>query len=166
MLAIALGDVSPAAVTAPARWGGVLSAPQTDTGRMFMTQQASSTAQTTNSRRWQFDHHRLDAYRVALEALVGGEAIIKQLPRGYGKLADQLRRALLGAHLQTSEAAARTGADRRARFRIARAEACEAAAALEAIEALGLAHPSKVEPVIALLWRLCAMLTKLARLAR
>ena len=39
-------------------------------------------------------------------------------------------------------------------------------AALEAIEALGLAQPDQVEPVIELLWRLCAMLTKLARLGR
>ena len=41
-----------------------------------------------------FDHHRLDVWRVALEALLEGEAICKQLARGHGKLRDQLRRAL------------------------------------------------------------------------
>jgi four helix bundle protein len=115
-------------------------------------------------RRWIFDHHRLDAYDVALEALVLGEKILKALPRGHGTLADQLRRALQGAYLQTTEAAARTGADRLARFRNARAEAGEAAGALEALERLGLADPTDVDVVLGLLWRLCAMLTRLARL--
>jgi len=45
-------------------------------------------------RRWQFDHHRLDAYHVALQALVKGMAIINSLPRGYAKLKDQAARAL------------------------------------------------------------------------
>jgi hypothetical protein len=39
-----------------------------------------------------FGHDKLDAYRVAREALILGEAIAKGLPRGYGTLADQLRR--------------------------------------------------------------------------
>ena len=37
------------------------------------------------------------------------DAIARELPRGYGKLSDQLRRALLGAYLQFTEAAAREG---------------------------------------------------------
>ena len=81
--------------------------------------------------RWRFEHHSLDAYRVALDALVRGEAIVKTLPRGYGDLADQTKRALHGAFLQTAEASVRTGADRVARFRVARGEAGEAAAAFE-----------------------------------
>jgi four helix bundle protein len=117
-------------------------------------------------RRWRFDHHRLDAWHVALEALVRGEAIVKALPRGYGTLGDQLRRALSGAFTQTTEAAARTGADRLARFRIARAEAGEAAGALEALERLGVADPSKVDEAMGLLWRLSAMLCRLAKLKR
>ena len=113
------------------------------------------------TRRYPFDHHRLDAYHVALEALEGGERIAQGLPRGYGKLKDQLQRALQGAFLQTAEAAARKGADRRNRFRCARAEAGEAAAALEAIERMGLASAERTEAVTALLWRLCAMLHRL-----
>ena len=117
-------------------------------------------------RRYAFHHHGLDAYHVALEALLLGMAIARELPRGYGKLKDQLERALQGAFLQTSEAAARTGADRQARYRAARAEACEAAAALEAIEQLGVADAERVDTVLGLLWRLCAMLTGLAGLRR
>ena len=113
--------------------------------------------------RWQFTHHRLDAYRVALDALVLGDALARALPRGYGTLADQLRRALQGAFLQTSEAAARRGADRLARFRSARGEACEAAAAIEATVRLGLVAEADADPVLELLWRLAAMLTRLSR---
>jgi len=113
-----------------------------------------------------FDHHRLDAYRVALEAMVAGDRIAQKLPRGYGKLKDQLQRALQGAFLQTTEAAARTGADRRARFRSARAEAGEAAGALEGLVALGVADANEVAQVHQLLWRLCAMLCRLAGIGR
>ncbi|MBI5531067.1 MAG: hypothetical protein HY898_00025, partial [Deltaproteobacteria bacterium] len=83
-----------------------------------------------------FDHHRLDAWAVAFEALVEGDRISKAIPRVYGKLKDQLARALQGAFTLTSEAAARTGDDRACRFRWARAEANEAAAVLEALAQL------------------------------
>ena len=127
---------------------------------------ANANASVGTKPKWEFDHHRLDAFHVALDALVAGEQIARSLPRGYGKLGDQLRRALQGAYLQTSEAAARTGADRLARFRAARAEACESAADLEALARLGVAEQQEVEPVLELLWRLAAMLTRLARLRR
>jgi four helix bundle protein len=113
-----------------------------------------------------FAHDRLDAYRVAREALALGEAIARELPRGYGTLADQLRRALLSAFLGVAEAASRSGADRLARFRCARGEASEAAAALDAVRMLGLAPTDRVEPVVVLLSRLYAMLTRLAKAGR
>ena len=113
-----------------------------------------------------FSHHRLDAFHVAREALVAGDALVKQLPRGYGTLGDQLRRALLAAHLQLTEAAARDGNDRRQRFRCARAEANEAAAAVEAAAALALVPPQDAEAVLVLLDRLAAMLTRLGGFGR
>ena len=108
-----------------------------------------------------FDHERLDAFHVALDAMVLGDAIGRGLPRGYGNLSDQLRRALSGAYLQTSEGAARLGADRANRFRVARAEAGEAAAALTGLVRLGVVDAAKAEPVMQLLRRLAAMLGKL-----
>ena len=108
-----------------------------------------------------FAHHRLDAFHVAKSALVAGDAIVRRLPRGYGSLADQLRRALLGAYLNLTEAAARDGNDRRQRFRCARAECNEAAAALEAVVALGLTSDADAAPVLTDLNRLAAMLTRL-----
>lgn len=116
--------------------------------------------------RWRpgpFDHHRLDAVAVAREAMIRGDAIGRRLPRGYGVLSDQLRRALLSAYLQTAEAAHRTGADRLARFRGARGEAGEAAAALEGVDGLALAPADEVHEALELLARLCAMLTRLIR---
>ncbi len=108
-----------------------------------------------------FSHHRLDAFHVAKSALVGGDALVRKLPRGYGPLADQMRRALLGAYLQLTEAAARDGNDRRQRFRCARGECNEAAAAVEAALALGLVAADEANAVLANLDRLAAMLTKL-----
>ena len=119
-------------------------------------------AAKTGYRRGRFDYQRLDAFAVAQQALVDGDAIARKLPRGYGALSDQARRALLHAYVGIAEAASRSGADRQARFRAARGEASEAAAALEAVALLGLAKKEQVEPVVELLSRLCAMLTRLA----
>lgn len=110
----------------------------------------------------QFPHHSLDAYAVALEALAKADSLAKKLPRGYGPLADQLRRASQSAFLQLSEGVARSGADRAQRLRGERAEACEAAACVEALGRLGLASADEVRELQKLLGRLAAMLTKLA----
>ena len=72
-----------------------------------------------------------------------------------------MRRALLGACLNLTEAAARDGNDRRQRFRCARAESNEAAAAVEAAFALGLVSETEADSVLADLDRLAAMLTRL-----
>ena len=50
------------------------------------------------------------------------------------------------------------------RFRCARGEACEAAAALEGVLVLNLAPESEILTLLALLGRLCAMLTRLAHM--
>jgi four helix bundle protein len=113
-----------------------------------------------------FDHHRLDAFCVARDALRLGDSLARRMPRGYATLQDQLRRALLSAYLGIAEASSRTGADRISRFRTARGEASEAAAALEAVAILGLAPDTEVEAVMSLLDRLCAMLTRLAGMHR
>ena len=74
--------------------------------------------------------------------------------------------ALLSAYLGIAEASSRTGADRISRFRTARGEASEAAAALEAVAILRLAPDPEVDAVMSLLDRLCAMLTRLAGMHR
>ena len=113
-----------------------------------------------------FAHHRLDAYRVAKEVLVSGDALVRSFPRGYGPLADQTRRALLGMYLQLSEGAAREGQDRRQRFRCARGECNEAAAAIEGAMALGLVGEDDATKVLEGLDRVAAMLSRLAGFTR
>ena len=51
---------------------------------------------TATTRRWTYDHHRLDAWHVALEALVLGNELVKGAIRGNGAQVDQLKRALSG----------------------------------------------------------------------
>jgi hypothetical protein len=71
-------------------------------------------------------------------------------------------RRLRGAYLQLTEAAAREGNDRRQRFRWARGEANEAAAAVEAAAALGLVGEGEASAVLVDLDRLAAMLCRLS----
>jgi len=125
---------------------------------------APTTSATALARTFAFGS--LDAYCLALEALVRGEGVARKIPRGYAPLRDQLSRALQSAYLQTCEGAARSGADRRARLGSARAEAGEAAAALVAVAELSLGERGEVEAVIELLARLCATLVGLGRKAR
>lgn len=110
-----------------------------------------------------FDYERLDAFHVAKEALRIGDALFRSLPRGYSTLSEQGRRALLSAYLNVAEAASREGADRRARFRTARGEASEAAAAADAVVMLELGDTDLANQLLHLLARLCAMLTRLMR---
>ena len=110
-----------------------------------------------------FPHHGLDAYAVALDALGRADRMANGLPRGYGPISDQLRRASQSAFLQLAEGAARFGADRANRLRGARAEACEAAACVEALAHLGLVSADETAQLIGLLGRLAAMLTRLIR---
>jgi four helix bundle protein len=112
-----------------------------------------------------FDYQRLDAYKAAREALQLGDAMARRLPRGYASLQDQLRRALLSAYLGIAEASSRQGADRLCRFRCARGEASEAAAALEGVLVLSLAPEHEILALLRLLDRLCAMLTRLAHMS-
>ena len=111
-----------------------------------------------------FTHESLDVYLVSRQALVLGNAIARSLPRGYGHFADQLRRALLSSHLGVAEALLRSGADRSMRCRTARAEAGEAAAALDGLTAVGVVELALSEAVRELLHRVYAMLTKLGKL--
>jgi four helix bundle protein len=108
-----------------------------------------------------FAHHRLQCFHTAKSALVLGDALVRKLPRGYGPLGDQTRRALLGTYLNLTEAAAREGNDRKQRFRWARAECNEAAAAIEAAAALGLVAAAEANEVLGLLDEVAAMLTAL-----
>ena len=109
-----------------------------------------------------FPHHRLDAYRVALELAVEVRRLVALMPRGSGPLADQLSRAALSAALLVAEGANRLGAgEKRSRFSLARGEIGECAAALEIAVAMRLLGSASVAPALERAARLSAMLTGL-----
>ncbi len=108
-----------------------------------------------------FDHEQLDVYRVVREALVRGEALAQALPPEHAGLASELRRALVRAQLGVAHAGSRGGSDRGERACAARAEVARAAAALDAVLALGLVEQTTLEPAVTLLGRVSAMLGRL-----
>ncbi len=105
-------------------------------------------------------HHRLVAYAVALDLL----AAVRAAGVRDAKLRDEALRAAKGACLNVAEGAARgSRADQGRAFTIARAEACEAAAAVEIAEAAGDAAPGATVAVNRLASRVVALLTGLIR---
>ncbi len=110
----------------------------------------------------EFPHHRLDAYRVALELAVGVRAIADRIPRGHRSLADQMQRASMSTVLLIAEGANRRGAgEKRHRFSLARGECAECAAAVELAAALGVTPDAEAKQAQLLAGRVAAMLTRL-----
>lgn len=109
-----------------------------------------------------FAHHKLDAYRLALEFAVAVRALIARMPRGHAALADQLSRASIATVTNLAEGANRLGTgEKRQKFSIARGEVGEAAACVELAAALGLVPAAEAQAAIALADRIAAMLTRL-----
>jgi len=105
-------------------------------------------------------HHRLLAYGEALQLLGAVRAAGVRDP----KLRDEALRSAKSACLNAAEGAGRSSRPDKARsFTIARAEACEAAAAVEIAAATGDAAPSASAEVNRLASRLVALLTGLIR---
>jgi len=79
----------------------------------------------------QFDHDRLDVYRVAIEFVAMANNVVEKLPRGRGYLADQLQRAATSIPLNIAEGAGEFSSAEKARFyRMAKRSATESAAIL------------------------------------
>lgn len=78
------------------------------------------------------DHEKLDVYAVALKLASTSFDIADQLPKGYGSLADQLRRAATSVPANIAEACGRQhGKDRQRFMLIARGSATECAALID-----------------------------------
>jgi len=105
-------------------------------------------------------HHRLVAYRVALELL----ALVRDAEIKDAKLRDQALRAAKSTCLNIAEAAGRRSpADKARVFGIARGELLEVAAAVE-IAALAFDTPSATHEAVAVIAdRLYGLLTGLSR---
>jgi four helix bundle protein len=109
---------------------------------------------------YQLPHHRLVAYEVAKELFV---AVREAHVRDAG-LRDQALRSAKSACLNVAEGAGRVSkADKARVFAIARAEAGEAAAAIEIAVIGGDASEASLERVMSIANRLVAMLAGLIR---
>jgi four helix bundle protein len=87
----------------------------------------------------EFDHERLDVYRVALEFVVLASDVAGRMPKGRAYLADQLQRAATSIALNIAEGAGEFASAEKARFyRIARRSATESAAILDVCRKLNL----------------------------
>ena len=112
----------------------------------------------------QFDHERLDVYRVALDFLVHADGVIRALPRGRAYFCDQLGRAALSVVLNIAEGAGKVSAgDKRRYYLTARGSATEAAALLDALLRVGLLEEGGQLEGKQMLIRIVSMLVKLAR---
>ncbi len=105
-------------------------------------------------------HHELIAYGVARELLLA----VRAASIRDAKLRDEALRSAKSACLNTAEGAGRVTRGEKARaFAVARAEACEAAAAVEISALCGDASEVSTAAVARLASRLVAMLTPLVR---
>ena len=105
-------------------------------------------------------HHKLLAYQVAVELLLA----VKAANVRDAKLRDEATRAAKSACLNAAEGAGRvTRADKARAFAVARAEACEAAAAVEIAIAAGDADAAALGPVLRHADAFVAMMTRLIR---
>ncbi len=112
----------------------------------------------------EFDHDRLDVYRVALEFASWRRALVRRIPKGNADLADQISRASRSVVLNIAEGSGELSAADKVRFfRMARRSATECAAALDLIVKECLLGEDAVCAGRELLWRIVSMLTRMIR---
>ena len=116
-----------------------------------------------NSHARRFGHHRLDAYRVAVELFLEVESVAAQLPRGHADLKDQMRRSAAATVRHIAEGANRfEPRDKSNRFLLARAECGECDATLEMALLMRLVDGARIERMRSLTDRVAAMVWRLA----
>ena len=100
-------------------------------------------------------------YKQSLELVRATQAVIRELPSGYGFLADQLRRASSSIVLNLAEGCGKPSvADRRRFLAIAQGSAYEVAAAIDVAAALGATSEANREACIELCDHVGAMLAR------
>ena len=112
----------------------------------------------------QFDHDKLDVYRVAIDFVALADTVVEQLPRGRAYLADQLQRAATSIPLNIAEGAGEFSPNEKARFyRMAKRSATECAAILDVGRRLGILPTEPYDAGRELLLRIVSMLIAMAR---
>ena len=108
-----------------------------------------------------FPHQRLHVLNRAVSLAVACEAVCKQLPRGYGHIASQLRRSSTSVPLNIGEGANQRPSPRKKQcYVIAMAECGETAVTLQLIDALELADTRAAVALCAETHRMLQRLTR------
>ena len=102
-----------------------------------------------------------EASDVALQFVASVRPVVEMVADRDANLADQLRRAVTSAALNTAEAGRREGRDRHHRARIAAAECAEAVAAVRVAAAWGYVAAPSLADALVLADRLQAILGRL-----
>jgi four helix bundle protein len=109
-----------------------------------------------------FPHHKLAAYKQALDLLALAKNLSDRLPTGYAHFANQMLRSAGSVVLNTGEGAnGRSAGEKRNAFGIARKEAGETACAAEAVAMMGLVTEAEAIAVIQAADRVAGTLTGL-----
>ncbi len=112
----------------------------------------------------QFDHDKLDVYRLSITFVGHANTIVRELPPGNAPIADQLMRAATSVSLNIAEGAGEYSGKEKARFyRMAKRSATECAAVLDVCRELELAPHEVLVRGREQLLRLVSMLVKLTR---
>jgi four helix bundle protein len=111
-------------------------------------------------------YQKLDVYQCAVRLLALCARLSADVPKGYGPLGDQLRRAAVSTPLNIAEGSGRPAVGDAARFYgIARGSAMECGAILDAMEAIGCGDEPTRREAMALVVRVVEMLSKMCRTA-
>ena len=111
----------------------------------------------------QFDHERLDVYRVAIEFVAWVDTVIGPLDGQLRHTRDQLIRSAQSIPLNIAEGnGKRASQDRRRFFEIARGSATESAAAVDVLAVRRACTEQELAYGKQLLFRIVSMLAKLA----
>lgn len=110
----------------------------------------------------QFDHEKLDIYKVSLNVNRWVSELARSLRAANRFARDQLTRSALSITLNIAEGSGkRPGRDRGKFFDIARGSATECAATFDVLRVVGACDKEIVDPCKALLLRIVAMLTRM-----
>ena len=110
----------------------------------------------------QFRHEKLSVYKESIEFLALAFNLIKEMPRGYSFLSDQLKRASLSIPLNISEGNSKSSKNEMGRFlQIARGSANECSAILDVCKVAGVITCEKHKRGKLLLYGVVCMLSKM-----